>query len=533
MRLIKFYSLSILAIKNSSANLIDQNGLLKIGPKTDNSCLSIQPHQNKIHTKSKLAKQACDETSRYQKFIFDEQNGTICAEEKEVYTLNKGYELCLSPKSSKKGSGVMALKYIKNYNQISDEFKFEYKSDSGHVISSGNSSFKLRWNDLENFLELVEFRWQETFGDYVDDQASFGGLDNIDENDQDHITNSKIIFQDKFDTFDLNTWQHEITLSGGGNWEFQMYNNRRQNSFVKNNTLLIKPSLMSDYTDEGENFIKWGKITLDGGADADYCTNSQDYGCERQGDGYNYLNPIVSARIRTLKSFSFRYGKVTFQAKMPRGDWLWPAVWMMPKNNAYGSWPASGEIDILESRGNLKQTCNGHRSDVSCVHSTLHWGPSWQHNRYSMTSGEKCLDVENGGEDFSSNFHNFELEWTENFIKTKIDGETIMHVEPENDFWSKGNFPENIFNPWQYSSGKMAPFDQEFYLIINLAVGGTNGYFPDSCDNEHGNKPWTNGGGAGPKNFWEGKGDWLPTWDLEGDGSALQIKNLKVEEYEL
>lgn len=57
---------------------------------------------------------------------------------------------------------------------------------------------------------------------------------------------------------------------------------------------------------------------------------------------------------------------------MPRGDWIWPAIWMLPKNAEYGNWPASGEIDIVESRGN--PNCpNG----VHSFGSTLHWGPDW------------------------------------------------------------------------------------------------------------------------------------------------------------
>ena len=64
------------------------------------------------------------------------------------------------------------------------------------------------------------------------------------------------------------------------------------------------------------------------------------------------INPIRSARLRSVKSFSFQYGRVEIKAKLPKGDWLWPAIWMLPAHNEYGQWPASGEIDIMESRGN-------------------------------------------------------------------------------------------------------------------------------------------------------------------------------------
>jgi beta-glucanase (GH16 family) len=60
----------------------------------------------------------------------------------------------------------------------------------------------------------------------------------------------------------------------------------------------------------------------------------------------------MSARITTKQSHHIQFGKVEIRAKLPRGDWLWPALWMLPVDNAYGIWPQSGEIDIMESRGN-------------------------------------------------------------------------------------------------------------------------------------------------------------------------------------
>jgi len=51
------------------------------------------------------------------------------------------------------------------------------------------------------------------------------------------------------------------------------------------------------------------------------------------------MNPIASARLRTAETFSFKYGRVEIKAKLPKGDWMWPAIWMLPKNNEYGDWP--------------------------------------------------------------------------------------------------------------------------------------------------------------------------------------------------
>lgn len=64
------------------------------------------------------------------------------------------------------------------------------------------------------------------------------------------------------------------------------------------------------------------------------------------------INPVRSARLSTRGKQTLTYGKVEFVAKLPKGDWLWPAVWMMPENSRYGEWPMSGEIDIMEGKGN-------------------------------------------------------------------------------------------------------------------------------------------------------------------------------------
>lgn len=116
------------------------------------------------------------------------------------------------------------------------------------------------------------------------------------------------------------------------------------------------------------------------------CTNDMWNGCRRQGTPENIINPVRSARVRTLDSFQFKYGRMEVVAKMPTGDWLWPgknchwffcvcawiwnfvsvtfrvfsffrfllllwtAIWLLPSKNVYGIWPRSGEIDLLESR---------------------------------------------------------------------------------------------------------------------------------------------------------------------------------------
>jgi beta-glucanase (GH16 family) len=161
---------------------------------------------------------------------------------------------------------------------------------------------------------------------------------------------SNLAFEDNFDELDMKLWKHEITLGGGGNWEFQGYMNNRSNSYVDDGNLYIRPTLTADTIGienlQGNNYIwdVWGS------SPADMCTGNQFYGCQRlAGGGGNPLNPIQSARLRTAETFQFRYGKVEIRAKLPKGDWLWPAVWMLPASNAYGqvlvlSWSCLGLV---------------------------------------------------------------------------------------------------------------------------------------------------------------------------------------------
>lgn len=165
-----------------------------------------------------------------------------------------------------------------------------------------------------------------------------------------------LIFEDTFDGSGLNfsLWKHELTLTGGGNWEFEVYVNNRTNSFVRNGSLTIYPTLLAD-TIGAANVASGFTMDMNGGDPASVCTSGFEYGCLRtSGGGGNPLNPIQSARVRTAETFAFTYGRVEVVAQLPRGDWLWPAIWMLPVGDAYGGWPVSGEIDIMESRGNAR-----------------------------------------------------------------------------------------------------------------------------------------------------------------------------------
>ena len=327
------------------------------------------------------------------------------------------------------------------------------------------------------------------------------------------------IFEDEFEEFNLKWWKHELTLGGGGNWEFQYYANNRSNSYVKDGVLYIRPSFLAD--DIGEGPLRGGyNLDIWGSQPADFCTGPHFYGCFRtSGAGGNILNPIRSARIRTAESFNFKYGRVEVKAQLPVGDWLWPAIWMLPTRNQYGTWPVSGEIDIMESRGNgVGYTAGG----VNTFGSTLHWGPLGSENAFLKTHvTRQAAD----GQDFAQDFHTYGLIWNETYIGTYLDDidNTVLSVPINQSFWELGNWTDRgLDNPW-INGGQNAPFDQEFFLLINLAVGGVSGFFPDNV----GNKPWTDGSPHAVNEFWDSRSSqWGPTWN--GDATAFKIDSVKV-----
>lgn len=230
------------------------------------------------------------------------------------------------------------------------------------------------------------------------------------------------------------------------------------------------------------------------------------------------MNPIQSARLRTANTFSFKYGRLEVEAKLPKGDWLWPAIWLLPEHQAYGTWPASGEIDLMESRGNSESYSTG---GLNCFGSTLHWGPFWPLDPYDKTHGDYCMPSGNLNQDF----HTYGLVWNENEIYTYIDDDSqrVMEVPITESFWSKGGWESSSYdNPWN-GQPKNAPFDQEFYLIFNLAVGGTNGYFPDGV----GGKPWSDTSTTAFMEFNNALPTVIQTWG-EGNEAALQIRSVNV-----
>lgn len=236
-----------------------------------------------------------------------------------------------------------------------------------------------------------------------------------------------LVWQDEFSgsTVNLNNWSYERNCYGGGNNEAQCYVDDSQNVWVDGEYLHIL----------ARREDRQGPALLDD--DPNY--NPQDT------SGFGTYS---SGRLRTKNKADWKYGRFEIRAKLPAGQGTWPAIWMLPTEDAYGGWAASGEIDIMEAV-NLK--VGGERR----IHGTLHFGGNWPDNVYS---GEPYLlpNQANPADDF----HTYAVEWEEGEIRWYVDGD---HFATQT---SEGWYSSNALNQAH------APFDQAFHLILNLAVGG-------------------------------------------------------------
>lgn len=330
------------------------------------------------------------------------------------------------------------------------------------------------------------------------------------------VRRGTVVFRDDFSTaFNPNDWDVEVSMYGGYNWEIQVYTNDKQNVFTKNGNLYLQPTITNQDPRFGGNFLTTGIMdmtTLFG-----VCTESGRFGCHREGQ-YGLLPPVMSGKVKSKKTI--RYGSVEVRAKIPRGEWLWPAIWMLPKASHYGGWPRSGEIDLMESRGNEHiYDGAGHDHGVRQVSSTLHWGTDAGQNRFTMTHGDKS-----SSQRWSDDFHTYKLDWTVDHIIISVDGHVILNrPTPNEGYFQWGNLPGN--NIWS-NGQKSAPFDQAFYLILNVAVGGTNGFFPDSWNYSPHSKPWNDNSATENADFWSKRSQWMPTWS--GDAAAMTVDYVQM-----
>jgi beta-glucanase (GH16 family) len=232
-------------------------------------------------------------------------------------------------------------------------------------------------------------------------------------NPTDTIPVWNLIWSDEFDgtNIDLTKWEHEVNGEGGGNNELQYYTDRELNSLIDDGKLVIR-ALKENYT------------------------------------GPDGTREYTSARLRTMHRGDWKYGRFEIRAKLPIGQGLWPAIWMLPTDWVYGGWAASGEIDIMELVGH----------DPVRVYGTLHYGGEWPNN---VQSGDSyALSIGS----FTSAFHTFALEWEENEFRWYVDD--ILYLTQNSWYSDRGSYP--------------APFNQRFHILLNVAVGGN---WPGNPDN--------------------------------------------------
>jgi beta-glucanase (GH16 family) len=222
----------------------------------------------------------------------------------------------------------------------------------------------------------------------------------------------ELVWQDEFDgiQLDLSKWEPQIgdgcpQLCGWGNNELEYY--RTENATVADGFLTI--------TAREESF-----------------------------GGRSY----TSARLRTRNQGDWTYGRFEMRAKMPIGQGIWPAFWMLPTDAIYGTWAASGEIDIMEYLGHQPEEVFG----------TIHYGGPFPLNQSSSNG------FTSGSGNFHDDFHEFVLEWEPCEMRWYVDGS--LYATQTDWFSNGGPYP--------------APFDQRFHLLLNVAVGGNWPGQPDA-----------------------------------------------------
>ncbi|MFH5806518.1 family 16 glycosylhydrolase [Alienimonas sp. DA493] len=219
-----------------------------------------------------------------------------------------------------------------------------------------------------------------------------------------------LVWRDEFDgdQLDLTKWGKEENNLGGGNNERQAYRVEDKYAFVRDGKLHLAVHRDPHTTSDGKT------------------------------------QPYSSARLRTRGRAEWTFGRFEVRAKMPDGQGIWPAVWMLPTDSPYGGWAAGGEIDILESRGSAVEETTG----------ALHFGGAWPRNEYVAHAYE--FPNENAAEAF----HTYAVEWSADAIRWFVDGE-LVQTRTKDEWFSEAARD----NP-------SAPFDSPFHLLINVAVDG-------------------------------------------------------------
>lgn len=241
----------------------------------------------------------------------------------------------------------------------------------------------------------------------------------------------RLVWSDEFEgrAIDRGKWDFDVDCWGGGNEERQCYTARPDNAAIRGGRLVITAR----------------KEAMTGPAFPLLQRSDPEKAKSLATKGF------TSARLVTRGKAAWTYGRIEVRAKLPRGQGTWPAIWMLPETNHYGTWAASGEIDILEAV-NLGVRCDECAGGIeNRILGTLHFGGQWPANEYK--GDETALPAPLDG------FHVFGIVWEKGKIVWTVDGKPYA-TRVASDWATSG------------SNDPAAPFDRPFHLILNLAVGG-------------------------------------------------------------
>jgi beta-glucanase (GH16 family) len=274
------------------------------------------------------------------------------------------------------------------------------------------------------------------------------------------VSDWKMVWSDEFDgtSIDSKKWTHEVNCSGGGNQEQQCYTDAAENSFVSDGTLKIVAMPAED------------------GADL----------------------PYTSARMVTKDKGDWKYGRFEIRAKLPFGQGTWPAFWMLSTDEVYGTWPRSGEIDILEAV-NLKEI-GPDGMEHSATVGQLYYGSGTPNQDFQFDSSGTTYAMPDG-QNPADDFNTYAVEWQEGEIRWYVN-DYLFQTQRMSELRtnSSGDVVGLVHRGWYAEffdiiTGQLednwdtAPFDQDFHILLNLAIGGA---FPANTNNAA-NFPDTNG----------------------------------------
>ncbi|KAL1121973.1 hypothetical protein AAG570_003381 [Ranatra chinensis] len=329
----------------------------------------------------------------------------------------------------------------------------------------------------------------------------------------------KILFEDNFNSLDLDKWQKTVRISGETltsvcatqDNEFTVYSGDKENVFVKDGVLVIVPTV-----EEEDDFVARGSLDLRD------CTGKRGTAqCRFQAMFSHVLPPTKSGQLCTKKSFKFKYGRVTIRAKLPIGDWILPQLWLKSSEEEYGEGYMSGKVVIASVAGNRNLTTqSGEDVGWKVLETGVVASSGPDHPSRSSVVFIKS------DEPWQNDFHDFTVLWTpkrmvfytdgdEKNAKTIYDTRIRSVVEylgfnKSDDTWAGGS--------------KSAPFDKEFHICLGVGVGGFQGFLDGVLSNGK-QKPWSNFEVKSRLKFWRARDDWKPTWS---DRSRLEVDSVIV-----